>query len=248
MDMSVIVDVALSYPLIFFTLLLPVIAFYWLLVAIHIAPLQLFEHDSLRNDNLASTMVSLGFAGIPVSVALTVLFVFAGVFTLLAELLVLRWFDLKVVIIPLGLVVLWAALAVSAPLAARACRRLLRKFRDNPAVNQRCLLGERVQVVGYVDAAGCGRAVLCSDGSREVCLHGKPGCMPKEGEVRVLVKYLADEDRYRSVAEQDFLDARTRLVRLHLVERHEPEQHHPRGQGTEHSHHHDHSHHNHAHH
>jgi len=223
MDMAMVKDIALSFPLVLFTFLLPLVAIYWLLVALRIAPLQLFERDSLRDDHLASTMVSLGFAGVPVSIALSVLFVFAAAFTLIAELLVLRWFDLALVIVPLGILVLWGSFALASPLAARACRALLRRHRHRPSMNRRCLLGERVQVVGFIDEGGCCRAVLCSDGTREVCLHGKPEAMPSEGQVRVLVKYLADQDGYRSVAEKDYLDARTRLVRLKLVERHEPD-------------------------
>ncbi|WP_261395872.1 hypothetical protein [Halomonas sp. DP8Y7-1] len=222
MNIAIIQETAFSFPLVLFTLLLPVVLIYWLLVAVRVAPLQLFERDSLRDDHLASTMVSLGFAGVPVTMALSVLFVYAAVITLVAELLVLRWFDLALVIVPLAIAVLWGAFALASPLAAKSCRALLRHYRDRPSFNQRCLLGERVQVVGFVDQQGCCRAVLCSDGTREVCLRGKPGSMPKEGEVRVLVKYLDEQDGFRSVAEREFLDARTRLVRLKLIERHEP--------------------------
>ncbi|ALM53156.1 hypothetical protein [Halomonas huangheensis] len=221
MDIELIRDTAFGFPVIFFTILLPVIGLYWLLVALRLVPLQVFEHDSLRDDHLASTMVSLGFAGIPVTVALSVLWLYAGLITLAADLLVLRWFDLALVIIPLGMVILWGAFALASPLAARTCRALAKKWRDHPALCQRCLLGERVQVVGYADDSGCCRAVLCSDGTREICLKGKPGAMPQGGETRVLVKYLAEEDRFRSVAEKDFLDARARLVHLKLIERHE---------------------------
>ncbi|WP_442487201.1 hypothetical protein [Halomonas litopenaei] len=248
MDITLIRDIALSFPLILFTVLLPLVALYWVLVALKLAPLQLFERDSLRDDHMASTMVSLGFAGVPVTVALTALILFAAVFTLMAELLILQWFNLAIVIVPLGIVVLWGAFALSSPLASRFCRVLLKRYRDRPSFNRRCLLGERVQVVGFIDGQGCCRAVLCSDGTREICLRGKPGAMPREGEVRVLVKYLEEHDSFRSVAEQEFLDARTRLVRLKLIERHEPvppheaptREHHYHGHGHRHSHGHQH--------
>lgn len=238
MDIELIRGVALSFPLIFFTILLPVVGLYWLLVAVRLLPLQVFEHDSLRDDHLASTMVSLGFAGIPVTIALSVLWLYAGLITLAAELLVLHWFDLALVVIPLGMVVLWASFALASPLAARTCRAMARKWRDHPALCQRCLLGERVQVVGYADDSGCCRAVLCSDGTREVCLKGKPGSMPQGGETRVLVKYLSGEDRFRSVAEKDFLDARARLVHLKLIDRHERPRHEEEHGNHAHPHHH----------
>ena len=69
MDITLIRDIALSFPLILFTVLLPLVALYWILVALKLVPLQLFERDSLRDDHMASTMVSLGFAGVPVTVA-----------------------------------------------------------------------------------------------------------------------------------------------------------------------------------
>lgn len=221
MDIELIKSMAFSFPLIFFTFLMPVVAIYWLLVAVRLLPLQVFEHNSLRDDHLASTMVSLGFAGIPVTIALSVLWLYACLITFATELLVLRWVASTLVIIPLGMVVLWASFALASPLAAHTCRALVRRWRDHPALCRRCLLGERVQVVGYADDSGYCCAVLCSDGIRQVCLKGKPGAMPQGGEIHVLVKYLSDEDCFRSVVEKDFLDARARLANLRVVERHQ---------------------------
>lgn len=45
----------------------------------------------------------------------------------------------------------------------------------------------------------------------------KSGDAPRVGEYRVLVKYLPRDGRYRAVPESDYLDARTRLRRLHLL-------------------------------
>ncbi|TFH86449.1 hypothetical protein EQG41_12455 [Billgrantia azerbaijanica] len=209
-------QIALGFPTVVFSALLALVALYWLLVALRLAPLELFEHDSLKGDHLASTLVALGFAGVPASVALSVLLALAGAITLAAELLVLRWFDLGLFRIPAGIAVLWAALAAASPPAAALCHALHRWFHRHTTAHRRCLLGERVAVQAEPDAHGWTTAVLVDDPEWRVRLHGKPGAMPHAGERRVLVKYLAGEESYRSVAEGDFLEARTRLSRLHL--------------------------------
>lgn len=218
--MNAIIDLALSFPLIVFVVLLALLGMYWLLVLLRLVPTELFERDSLKEDHLASTMVSLGFAGVPVSMALSMLAVLAGALTLAVELLVLRWVPLGLFRVPVGVVVLWASFALASPLAAVLCRRLHCRLHRHPGLSRRCLLGERVRVVD-IDGDGRASAVMDDDEAREVQLLGKTGNQPRPGEARILVKYLPDIDAYRSVLEQDYLDARTRLVRLHLVGRHE---------------------------
>lgn len=217
--METVRQIAVSFPTVVFSALLALAGLYWLLVALRLAPLELFEQDSLKGDHLASTLVALGFAGVPATVALSVLLVLAGVLTLAVELLVLRWFDLGLFRIPLGVAVLWAALAAASPPASAFCRALHRWFHRHTAAHRRSLLGESVAVQAEPDAEGWTTAVLVDDPECEVRLHGKPEAMPHAGERRVLVKYLPREGSYRSVAEGDFLDARTRLGRLRLKRR-----------------------------
>ncbi|KGE77580.1 hypothetical protein [Halomonas salina] len=217
--MNAIASLALSFPLIFFTALLALVAVYWLLVLVRLAPVELFEHDSLRNDTLASALVSLGFAGVPASLALSALIVLASLLAWVVELAVLGPLSLGFFRVPLGLAVIWGAFALASPLSAALCRRLHRRLHRHPSLSKRCLLGERVRVLD-ADAGGA-TAEMVDDPGRQVRLRGKAGNRPHVGEVRVLVKYLVNDEAYRSVPEQDYLDARTRLVRLHLVERHE---------------------------
>ncbi|HSP58401.1 MAG TPA: hypothetical protein VLO12_08880 [Halomonas sp.] len=219
--MDLIRQVAMSFPVVVFTALLALALVYWLLVALHLAPLELFEHDSLKHDDMASTLVTLGFAGVPASFALTVLLLMAGCITLAMELLVLRWLPLGFFRLPVGIGVLWGAFAGASPLAAALCHGAHRHFHRHPQLSRRCLLGERVVVTGEADPQGVASAVLVDDAGCDIRLHGKAGAMPAEGERRVLVKYLPGERAYRSVAEADYLDARTRLSRLRLVQKHQ---------------------------
>ncbi|MCW4149190.1 hypothetical protein OM427_06545 [Halomonas sp. 18H] len=216
--MNTLIEQASSFPLIVFTLLLGLLALYWLLVMLRLTPTELFEHDSLKQDHLASTMVGLGFAGVPVSMALSVLTIFAGLITLAIEWLVLSRLSLGFFRVPAGFAVLWAAFALASPLASALCRRLHAWLHRHPTLSRRCLLGETVRVVD-VTGDGDATAVLEDDEDRQVVLQGKAGNQPARGERRVLVKYLGNADAYRSVLEQDYLDARTRLVKLRLAGR-----------------------------
>ena len=209
-------QILLSFPVVLFSALLPLLLIYWLLVTLRLAPLQLFEQDSLKGDHMASSMVALGFAGVPASVALTLLVVLAGAFTLAVELLVLQWLPLGMMRVPVGVGVLWLSFVVASPLASRVCAMLGRLFQRRASGRYRCLLGERVRVLDEADAEGWARAVLLDNAECEVKLRGKAGNMPRAGEIRVLVKYVALQNAYRSVDEANFLEARAHLRRIKL--------------------------------
>lgn len=214
--MQFVMEIALSFPVVVFSVLMPLVLLYWVLVALRLAPLELFEHDSLKGDYLSSSLVALGFAGVPASFALSVLLLLAAAITLAVELLGLRWLDLGLFRVPLGVVVLWAAFAIASPLAAALCGAMRRWFHRHLLGHQRCLLGEYVEVLAEPDDEGWTRATLLDDPQHEVRLHGKEDNMPRVGEHRVLVKYVADEGAYRSVDAKEFREARAHLHRLRL--------------------------------
>ncbi len=217
--MQSLVSAALQFPTIVFTALLALVALYWLLVLIRLAPLELFERDSLRDDHMASTLVSLGFAGVPATLALSVLVLFAGAISLAIELIALRWLSLGMLRVPVGVLVLWMSFAVASPVAAAMCHSLQRALHRYQPFQQRCLLGATV-VVSERQSSEYASAQLENEPSSVVRLHCKAGDCPQLGERRVLVKYLVGEDAYRSVIEQQYLDTRVRLNKLRMRRKH----------------------------
>lgn len=217
--MQSLVSAVLQFPTIVFTFLLALIALYWLLVLIRLAPLELFERDSLRDDHMASTLVSLGFAGVPATLALSFLVLFASVISLAIELLALRWLSLGMLRVPVGVLVLWIAFAVASPIAAAVCHSLQRALHRYQPFNRRCLLGSTV-VVSERQNDEYASAQLENEPGSAVKLHCKAGDCPQAGERRVLVKYLASEGAYRSVLEQQYLDTRVRVNKLRLRRKH----------------------------
>lgn len=220
--MQPVISAALQFPTIVFTFLMGLLALYWMLVLLRIAPLELFERDSLRDDHMASTLVSLGFAGVPATLALTFLVVIAGSLALAVELLVLRWLSLGMLRVPVGVLILWVSFAVASPIAAALCHRLHRGLHRYQPFTRRCLLGSTVIVSGR-QGDGFAMAVIENEPNSHVRLHCKEGDCPQEGERRVLVKYLAGESAYRSVMEQTYLDTRVRLNKLRLRYHHQGE-------------------------
>ncbi|MFC3282360.1 hypothetical protein [Litchfieldella rifensis] len=217
--MELLIQSALSFPSVVLVVLLGLLAVYWLLVAIGLAPIEFLEHNSLRDDHLASAMVSLGFAGVPVSVALTALLGLGTLVAVALELLVLRFLPLGMLRLPLGLVVLWGSLALAAPLSVSLCRKLQPRLHRFRSACQCSLLGESVIVKAREQEDDLYRATLEDDPTVEVILHTKRGAIPAPGERWVLVKYLAGEEAYRAVPRSKYLDARTRLRRLRRVQR-----------------------------
>ncbi|RUR39129.1 hypothetical protein [Vreelandella populi] len=217
--MQPIVSATLQFPTIVFTILIALLALYWLLVLLRIAPLELFERDSLRDDHMASTLVSLGFAGVPATLALTFLVLIAGSLSLATELLALRWISLGMLRVPVGVLVVWLSFAIASPVAALICHSLHRGLHRYQPFTRRCLLGATV-IVSSREGEEFARAVIDNEPNSHVRLHCKEGDCPQEGERRVLVKYLAQEGTYRSVSEQKYLDTRVRINRLRLRHKH----------------------------
>ncbi|WP_447928354.1 hypothetical protein [Vreelandella sp. EE27] len=218
--MQPILSAALLFPTIVFTFVLGLLALYWLLVLVRIAPLELFEHDSLRDDHMASTLVSLGFTGVPATLALTILMLLAGGMTLTLELLVLRWLELGMLRVPLGVVIVWGSLAIASPLAAAICQGLARGLNRFAPFKRRSLLGVTVEVT-TLEGAELAQAVVAHRPRCGVKLHCKEDDAFNVGERRVLVKYLEDEGAYRSVEEQTYMDTRQRLNTLRLRHKHQ---------------------------
>lgn len=214
--MNDLLHAATQFPTIVFTLLLGLLALYWLLVIIRLAPLELFERDSLKEDHLASTLVSLGFAGVPATLALTVILTIAAVLTVAIELLVLRWLPLGLIRIPVGVLVLWGTLVMASPVAAMLCQALHRGLHRYRPFTRRCLLGQTVVVTERQGAGEQAFAVIDNEPTSRVKLLSKSDALPVQGERRVLVKYLPEEGAYRSVSEQMYLETRIRLNKLRL--------------------------------
>ena len=170
---------------------------------------------------MASTLVSLGFAGVPATLALSMLVLFAGGISLSIELLALRWLSLGMLRVPVGVLVVWAAFAIASPIAAAVCHGIQRALHRYPLFKRRCLLGATVIVAEREDEEYA-TATLVNEPNSSVKLHCKAGDCPQLGERRVLVKYLAGEGAYRSVGEQHYMDTRVRLNKLRLQHKHHP--------------------------
>ncbi len=175
--MQTFMSAALQFPTIVFALLLVLGTLYWLLVLLRLAPLELFERDSLRDDHMASTLVSLGFAGVPASLALSLLILLAGAISLAVELLVLRRLPLGMLRVPVGVLVLWASFAVASPLAAAVCHALQRGLHRYAPFQRRCLLGATAVVIER-DQQGGATARLLNEPDSVVRLHCKAGIAP----------------------------------------------------------------------
>ncbi|PCF95008.1 hypothetical protein [Vreelandella nigrificans] len=217
--MQTLTSAALQFPTVVLTFLLALVALYWLLVLVRLAPLELFERDSLRDDHMASTLVSLGFAGVPATLALSFLVLFAGAIALAAEIIVLRWLSLGMLRVPVGVLLLWVSFSVASPIAAAVCHGLQRALHRYQPFKRRCLLGATVIVAERQDSEYA-LAELVNEPGSVVRLHYKTDETPQAGERRVLVKYLAKEGAYRSVVEQQYLDTRVRLSKLRLHRKH----------------------------
>lgn len=203
---------ALSFPTAIYSFLLCVVVIYWLVVAAGLLEVDLLdvEADSVmegagQTEGLAGLLYKFKLDGVPVTLALSLLFFFAWFMCYFAELWLLRHLPLGILRYPLGLLVIVAALLLAAPLCAALCRPLRPLFRKVEAISSKSVLGQVAVVRSGRVTLRHGEAVL-EDGGAGLILRVRADEAKgfKRGDRVVLLEYLAAEHAYRVITEDEF--------------------------------------------
>src|SRR6478752_4407705 len=157
---------ATSFPTAIFSTLLGVVTIYWLLAVIGIVDIEghhgLFEgHHGLHADaspgdgdlaSLTGIVGALGLQGVPLSVAVSALVLFAWTLSCLGGMWLLPLLPEGVSGVAAGAILGIASLSIAAPLASQAVRPLRRLFVTHAAPNNVSLVGQQCKVItGSVD-------------------------------------------------------------------------------------------------
>lgn len=202
----------LAYPTAVWTALLSIVLVYWLLAMVGLVD---FEHSGLDFDieaqadaelenisTLASYVVAFGLNGVPFSVAVSLIVLYAWVLSCLAGMWLLPLVPTALLGLLAGSGVLLAAAALALPLTARTIRPLRRLFVTHAAISNAALVGLACKVLtGRVDQR-VGRAEVAQRGaSLNIRVWAEtPNALTKGSAARI-VEYDAARQRYLIVPE-----------------------------------------------
>ncbi|ANF57108.1 hypothetical protein [Halotalea alkalilenta] len=205
--MDAFIDTLMTFPVVLFAILSAISLLYWALVATRLVKAELFDPISLKDRHLACVFRSLGLGGVPVSLSLSLVCIFATVISFAIEALVMRWFDLGMMGILVGIVEIWLVTTIAIQLT-RPVVRMLRPLATRLGAT-RCRLGSRVEVVDQLGPDEYEVRPLDGTVGETLRVSAKSPVRFALGERLVLVKCLSEGRNggdYRAVSESSFID------------------------------------------
>ncbi|MDR2164942.1 MAG: hypothetical protein LBO79_04785 [Zoogloeaceae bacterium] len=212
----------LSYPTILYTILLGVVLVYWSLAIVglvdfeHSGPdLELEAGSDVDTDiengetrveqvsTLASYLVALGLGGVPFSVVVSLLALFAWVISSIAALWVLAWVPTDLLRFLVGSVLLVVSLAFAIPPTALCVRPMRRFFVTHNAISNASLVGQECVILTSTVDEQFGRAEIPAHGAgyHIRIIAGTPNSL-KRGDTAIIMEYDEAARLYRVQAKE----------------------------------------------
>lgn len=207
-------ELALSFPVVIFSLLLSLAGIYWLLVCcgvfdtdpveIDIEAISAYEKNLADSDN--GLFSQLGLAGVPASVGLTLVSLIGWLLSYFIQLLLIQPLSLGFFYYPLGfvsgLLAACAALVMTA-LIVRLFKPLMKRIQGPPPMP----MCGRVAIVRSATVTRDRGMAFLEDGGAGLVLQVRTyGANDlKRNDRVVLLQYIADEHLYHVISEKEFL-------------------------------------------
>lgn len=194
-----------SFPTIVFTGLLGFMCIYWLFAIIGMVDIDVLDLDvDLDTDadfdleGFAGLMVTLGLSGVPLTVVITLLTLFAWSVSFLVVHFFFFWGDSALLNALIGLVVIVGAVAVSIPITATFIKPLRPLFRalNSPSV-KKVFVGRTCTVKSTRVDEHFGEANIAIDGADIIIrIRSKAEHGMKRGDKALIVERIEGSDAY----------------------------------------------------
>lgn len=198
-----------SFPTLIFTVPLIVFMLFWLLAFAGLVDIEMFDFDTDAGGNSASDasgggwLNSLGLSGVPLTVALTLVDIYAFAFTYLARKYLMPLLDGMLTATAIGLIVAIFAVVIAIPVAAICCKPLRKVFHTHEAVSKKNLNGVICTVTTQSVSETFGQA-SADDGMIYSIRAQTPNDIGKGSRV-VLLEYSTQDDSYLVATEADVM-------------------------------------------
>ena len=205
-----------SYPTVFFTIVLLVLAVYWLFAILGMVDIDVLDLDMDVDADidvdlegmtgLAGLLVTLGLTGVPVTVVVTLLALMAWLISYFAVHLLFFWEHASWISYLAGSALIPAAIAVSIPLTAQLIKPLKPLFKKAyTPPPEKVLLGRACTVRSSRVDERFGEVTADLDGASLILrVRGEANKNIKRGDTVVLIEHRPDDNTYWVVPETEF--------------------------------------------
>jgi hypothetical protein len=196
--MELFLNEVFSFPTIIFTIPLIVLMLFWLMAFAGLVDIEIFDIDINADSDADAAgggwLETLGLDGVPLTVALTLVDIYAFAFTYLARKYMTPLFDGILSATAIGFIVAVFAVIVAIPIAAFCCKPLRKVFHTHEAVSKKDLDGVICTVTTQTVTESFGQATA-DDGMVYSIRANTPNDLCKGNRI-VLLEYSTEHDSY----------------------------------------------------
>jgi len=205
--MDLFLNEIFSFPTVIFTVPLIILTLLWLMAFAGLLDLEILDFgtdsDNDADSNSSSWLEKLGLDGVPLTVALTLIDIYAFCFTYLARKYAAPLFDGILTATAQGAVIAIFAVGIALPLSALCIRPLRRFFATHEGVAKGDLIGTICSLKTLSVTETFGQAVT-PDGMVLSVRAASPNTLTKGDQV-ALIEYLAYADCYSIVSQAELM-------------------------------------------
>jgi hypothetical protein len=205
--MELFLNEAFSFPTLIFTVPLIVFMLFWLMAFAGLVDIEIFDIDvDADNDSDAAVggwLETLGLDGVPLTVALTLVDIYAFAFTYLARKYLTPLFDGILSATAIGFIVAIFAVLVAIPVASICCKPLRKLFYTHEAVSKKDLDGVTCTVTTQTVTESFGQAAA-DDGMVYSVRANTPNDLCKGSRI-ILLEYSTEHDSYIVASEAEVM-------------------------------------------
>ena len=204
--MELFLSEVFSFPTILFTIPLIVLMLFWLMAFAGLVDIEIFDIDGDADSGdsaLGGWLETFGLNGVPLTVALTLVDIYAFAFTYLARKYLTPLFDGILSATAIGFIVAMFAVIVAIPIAALCCKPLRKIFHTHEAVSKKDLDGVICTVTTQTVTESFGQATA-DDGMVYTVRANTPNDLCKGTRI-VLLEYCKEHDSYIVASEAEVM-------------------------------------------
>lgn len=196
-----------SFPTIIFTIPLIILMLFWLVAFAGLVDIEIFDMDLDADSETGAAgggwLETLGLNGVPLTVALTLVDIYAFAFTYLARKYLMPLLDGMLTATAIGLIIAIFAVMIAIPVAAICCKPLRKVFHTHEAVSKKDLNGVICTVTTQTVTELFGQATS-DDGMVYSVRANTPNDLCKGSRI-VLLEFSNDTDTYSVASEADVM-------------------------------------------
>tara|TARA_R110002153_G_scaffold68547_8_gene182038 strand:+ start:18108 stop:18740 length:633 start_codon:yes stop_codon:yes gene_type:complete len=203
--MELFLNEVFSFPTLIFTIPLIVFMLFWLMAFAGLVDIEIFDIDADNGTDatVGGWLETFGLNGVPLTVALTLVDIYAFAFTYLARKYLTPLFDGILSATAIGFIVAIFAVLIAIPVAAMCCKPLRKIFYTHEAVSKKDLDGVICTVTTQTVTESFGQAAA-DDGMVYSVRANTPNDLCKGSRI-VLLEYSTEHDSYIVASEAEVM-------------------------------------------